>query len=161
MEILEIISSKLETAQHFLDDLLKNYERLDDTPRIEKANIIFENISSYLQIEQNLLLPYIEATGEHNDILARACAVQNRLDDELEKVVMVHVDEPDRQFYHGLHTIAHLLEAAKQVDHEAIFPWAHMYLSEVDHFTLLNHIKEQTAHETVGPLQWQKAMFRK
>jgi hypothetical protein len=159
MEIIEIISSKLETAQHFLDDLLKNYDRLEDTPRIEKANIIFENISSYLQIEQNLLFPFIKASKEHDDILARACVIQNRIDEELEKTVMVHVDEPDGQFYHGLQALSRLLDEAKRVDHEAIYPWSRVYLSETDHFSMLNHLKEETAHETVGPLKWQKTMF--
>jgi hypothetical protein len=159
MEILEIISSKLETAQYFLDDLLKNYERLEDTPRIEKANIIFENITSYLQIEQNLLFPFIKASREHDDILDRAQAIHDRIDEEMEKTVMVHVDEPDHQFYHGLGALARLLDEAKRVDHEAIFPWSRVYLSETDHISLLNHLKEQTAHETVGPLKWQKTMF--
>ncbi|HEY9745246.1 MAG TPA: hypothetical protein V6C99_03400 [Oculatellaceae cyanobacterium] len=160
MEVLEIISSKMEMAQHFLDDLLSNYDRLDDTARIDRANVVFDNITSYLQIEQNLLFPYIRKTGEHDDILEQALAVHDRIDEEMEKSVMVHVDEPDHQFYHGLDTIRGLLERAKRIDQEMIFPWARVYLSEEDHYALLNPLKEQTAHETVAPLAWQQAMFR-
>lgn len=160
MEILEVIRTKMDMAQHVLRDLIKTYPYIDDTARIEKANLAFDNVQSYLQIEQNLLFPYIRKTGEHDDILDRAQAIQDRIDELLEKAVMVHVDEPDNQFYYSLDALLGLMEQAERVDNEAIFPWARVYLTEADHYTLITRVKDETLHETVAPMAWQKTMFR-
>lgn len=160
MQVLDVINSKMEIAQRFLRDLVVNYDQLDDTARIERANIGLGNVQSYLQIEQNLLFPLIERTGEDTDILARACRIQNQMDDVLERSVMVHVDEPDHEFYHGMERLLNLLEQAAEVDREFIFPWAKEHLTEEEQFSMLTNLQEQTAQETLGSLEWQQAMFR-
>lgn len=153
MEILEIIQAKRSTAMRYLRDLLDNYGRLDDSDRMDKANMALDNISSYLQIQQNLLFPFIEKTGEHDDIMARSCEVQNRIDEVLEKAVMVHVDEPGNVFYHDMNVLFHLLEQAEQIDRDAIFPWARVYLTKQDDMTLLNQLRVETAHESQPKLR--------
>jgi hypothetical protein len=160
MEVLDIISSKLDVAQRVLRDLVSNYYSMDDTARIERANIVLDNVNSYLQIEQNILLPYIEGSEEHVDIFARVCEVQNKIDNLLEKAVMVHVDEPDHQFYYSMEALQKLLSQAEQADREALFPWVRTYLTDADQPRMLDHLKAQTAHETPGSLEWQHAMFR-
>jgi hypothetical protein len=160
MQVLDIISSKLDIAQRVLRDLVSNYYSMDDTARIERANLVLDNVNSYLQIEQNILLPYIEGAEGNADILARLCEVQNRIDALLEKAVMVHVDEPDHQFYYSMEALQDLLRQAEQVDREVLFPWVRTYLVDADQPRMLDHLKEQTAHETPGSLEWQHAMFR-
>jgi hypothetical protein len=151
MEVLELIHAKLALAHRVLKDLIAHYEGMEDATRVEKSNTILDELNSYLQIEENLLFPFIRRTGEHEDLIERAKTVHQQIDYVTEHMVMMHVDEPGGDFYNRLLTLDNLLAEAERIDREVLFPWAKAYLSEADQDYIANHLKDQMTHESIPP----------
>ncbi len=150
MEITSVLISKLDFAHRVLSELIRDYSKLDDTQRMEKANTIMDEIYSYLQIKENLLFPFIQETGLHNDLIARSAAVDQDIDRVIELSIMMHVDEPSGEFYHNMVTLRDLLEKARRVDGESIFAWIREYLGEEEQYYIASHLKNQMTHESIS-----------
>jgi len=149
MEILEVIHGKLNLARRVLHELIDNYKHLEDTPRLEKTTTIMDAINSYLQLEENLIFPYIRKTGEHDDLIDRAKSVHEQIENIIEHTINIHVDEPSGEYYDNLVRLLTLLEQAAKVDEDAIIPWARVYLSSTDQEYIARHLKEQMTHESL------------
>jgi hypothetical protein len=149
MEILNVIAAKLNLAERVLEDLTANYRHLDDATRLEKANTILDEINSYLQIEENLLFPFMQRNGEYDDLLAKARAVHEQIEDLTEYAIMMHVDEPSGEFWKNMVKLKDLIVLARRADEEMIFPWAKVYLSERDQYYIATNMKNQMTHESL------------
>lgn len=148
MDAVEFMHVKLKRGRHELNDLVEQYGQLRPMARLKKSNAAFDEIYSYLQIFQNLILPYIEQTGRHEDMLARMCDVQNRLDQLLERAVMMHVDEHGGEYYNDMVRLLALVDQALDIDERLILPWSQAYLTPADHQAIASRLKSQMTHES-------------
>lgn len=149
MDISDVIQTKLNYARRVLQELIDHYGRLDDTERMAKSNIFLDELNSYLQIKENMIFPLMQRSGEYDDLVARACAVHSEIDElKNERLVMIHVDEPDCSYYDILIRLAGLLEQSDKVDREAIYPWMRVYLSDEEKEYIMTHLKNQMVHES-------------
>lgn len=149
MEILDVISAKLNLAQRVARELVDNYKMMEDAERLEKANTILDQVNSYLQIEGNLIFPFIRKNGECDDLLERARNVHQEIETLTEHAIMMHVDEPSGEFYNDMRRLIDLLDVARKTDQQAIFPWANAYLSEEDQLYVASKMKNQMTHESL------------
>lgn len=148
MEVLDVLVDKRDLARLVLEDLISHYMQLDDTVRLEKANTILDSVNSYLQVEENLFFPFMQRTGEHDDLIARIKSVHDKIDEVAEHAIMMHVDEPSGEFYHELVNLVKLLELAKRNDEEVLFPWCQVYLTDADRYFIMTHLKNQMVQES-------------
>ena len=149
MEVLDLIAAKRNLARRVLDEFITGYMAIDDTERLEKSNTILDEVNSYLQIEGNLIFPFIRKRGGYDEVIDRARAVHSKIEDVTEHAIMMHVDEPSGEYFNDMARLAEYLDQAKKVDEETIFPWARKYLSDADQLLIAKHLKEQMAHESL------------
>jgi hypothetical protein len=149
MEILDVIAAKRNLAQRVLQDLLQNYKNMDDTQRLEKANTILDEINSYLQIEENLLFPFIQKGEQSNHLLEKMLHAHGQIEYVMEHTIMMHVDEPSGEFWQGMARLSDLIYQARQADEETVFPWCEAHLSEADQYYIAINMKNQMTHESL------------
>lgn len=148
-EVMELLHAKLNIARQVLADLVRNYQDLNDDERLEKSDLVFGNVNSYVQIQGNLIFPLMTRTGEHDDLVQRSRTIHERIDALMEHAIMMHVDEPGFEYYDNLVRLQGLLDLMAKTDSETVFPWAETYLSEDEHYELIQHLNEQTRHESI------------
>lgn len=149
MDILEFMESKLDRARRTLAKFIAEYDRMEDSDRMGRSTAILDEVNSYLQIEENLLFPFIRKTGKHEDLIARSRETHSEINDIIEHTIHMHVDEAGGEFYDNLVRLSRALDNAHRVDQEAILPWAKVYLKEEDHEYIASHLKEQMVHESL------------
>lgn len=148
-EVIELLRVKLGIARRVLADLVGNYQRLNDDQRMEKSNIVLDQVNSYMQIEQNLLFPLMARTGDYRNVMERTRDIHDRIDSIVEKATMMHVDEPSFEYYDDMARLLGLLDALAENDNRGIFPWANAHLTDEDSYTLITRLKDETAHESL------------
>lgn len=149
MEILDVISAKLNLARRVAKDLVDNYKAMEDAERLEKANTILDQVNSYLQIEENLIFPFIRRQGECDDLMQRARDVHAEIEKLTEHAIMMHVDEPSGEFFNDMRRLVDLLDLAEKTDRQTVFPWAEAYLTPDDQVYIATKMKNQMAHESL------------
>jgi hypothetical protein len=148
-EVMELLRAKLGIARRVLADLVQHYQQLNDDQRLEKSNIVLDQINSYMQIEQNLLFPLMARTGDYRHVMERTRDIHGRIDAIIEKATMMHVDEPSFEYYDDMARLLGLLDALADNDNRGIFPWAAAHLTDEDSYHLITHLKDETAHESL------------
>jgi hypothetical protein len=149
MEVLELMHAKLSMARRVLKDFIRHYEGMEDAPRLEKSNLIMDEVNSYLKIEENLVFPFIRRTGRHQDIIDRVRAVHEQIEYVTEHAIMIHVDEPGGEYYNFMVQLDNLLDLAAKLDEELVYPWARVHLSNEDQLYIATHLKGQMTHESL------------
>jgi hypothetical protein len=149
MEILQVISAKLHLARRVVQDLTDNFKRLEDAERLEKSNTILDEVNSYLQIEENLIIPLMRRKGNYDDLIERIQTVHAEIDKLTEHAIMMHVDEPSGEYWKDMARLADLLDLADRTDHEVLFPWARVYLTEEDQYHIATNMKNQMVEESL------------
>lgn len=150
MQILDFVSDKLNFAMSVLDDLIANYDGMEDAERMEKSNTIFDNLRSYLRIEENLLMPCLERRkNEYTDLLEPIHLVHERINYVLEHAIMIHVDEPNHEYYNRMVQLRKLMEDARRNDQERLFPWLNQYLSESERNDIARQFNTQMNQESL------------
>ena len=149
MELLQVLAAKRNLARRVIQDLMENYQKLNDDQRLEKSSTILDEVNSYLQIEQNLFFPYIHKTGEHEDLIARMLALHERIEEVSEHAIMMHVDEPHGEYYYQVVNLGSLLDLAQRNDEEILFPWVEAYLTEDEQYYIASHMKNEMMHESL------------
>ena len=149
MEVLDIIAAKRNLARRVQQDLVNNFKSLEDAERLEKSNLILDEVNSYLQIKENLLFPFIERQNKYEDMIARICAVHSDIEALTEHAIMMHVDEPSGEYWKDMIKLGDLLDRAQKTDEELLFPWAKAHLSDEDQYYIATHLKEQMTHESL------------
>ena len=148
-EVMELLRAKLSIARRVLADLVQHYQQLDDDQRLEKSNIVLDQVNSYLQIERNLIFPMMEKTGSYQHVMDRTCDIHGRIEGIIERATMMHVDEPSFEYYDDMAGLLGLLDALADNDNRGIFAWANAHLTEEDSYYLITHLKDETAHESL------------
>lgn len=149
MEVLDVVSAKLHLAQRVLKDLVDNFKKLEDAERLEKSNTILDEVNSYLQIEENLFIPFMRQKGNFDDLIERIQVVHEELDNLTEHAIMMHVDEPSGEYWKDMARLANVLDRADRMDQEVLFPWARVYLTEEDQYHIATNLKNQMVEESL------------
>jgi hypothetical protein len=149
MEVLEIIAAKRNLARRVQQDLVDNFRKMEDAQRLEKSNTILDEVNSYLQIEENLIFPFIRRQGRQEDLIERVRLIHQEIETLTEHAIMMHVDEPSGEYWKDMIALGELLDRAKQADEDILFPWAKAYLSDEDQYYIATHLKEQMTHESL------------
>lgn len=115
-----LLREQLETQHQILDEqfdfLLKNYTTLDDTVRIKTSKQIFDLIRRLIQMDIDVIYP--QATDIPNltvnipDIKQR----HQKIEDHIEKILMIHVDEPEDMYINEMICLRELLTPLESED---------------------------------------------
>lgn len=149
MDITSVLNAKLDFARWVLNELIQDYSKLDDTQRLEKSNTILDEVTSYLQIKENLLFPFIQKKGLYDDLITHSAAVDQDIDRIIELSIMMHVDEPSGEYYHNMVILRDLLERVQRVDERSVFAWIREYLTDEERHYVISHLKNQMTHESL------------
>ncbi len=147
-DIINLVQSKINGAQDMLDDLIHNYADVPDTKRLDTTNLVMNQVHSYIHIVANLLLPRVDANGRNGDIVARNRTIIDDIEQLSEHMLMMHVDEPDNEFFNDLKKLADRLARAKRTVVDTIVPWAESNLTEEESQALMTQVGDQMSHET-------------
>jgi hypothetical protein len=148
-EIRDLLQRKLDIAREQLNGLIQEYMNLNDDARLEKTNFAFDQITSYIQIERNLLFPVIHKRERGNDLIDPSIAIHEDMNQIMERAVMLHVDEPDFTFYDNLTGLLALLNKLADLDQQSVWPWLEKNLTEEDTATIIPRLQDQTIHESL------------
>lgn len=149
MEALDLLHAKLNVARRVLKNFIDNYQGMEDSERSDQARTVLDEVTSYLQIKENLIFPYIRREGEHSDLLERNRAVDEQIEYIIEHAIHMHVDEAGGEFYNRLVQLDNVLDLAIKTDQDTILPWAKVHLSDKDQLYIATHLKSQMVHESL------------
>lgn len=149
MQVLHVLHGKINLARLVLRELINEYQRLDDTQRLEKSNTIMDEVNSYLQIKENLIFPFIRHKGNYDDLIQHSAAIDAEVERISELSIMMHVDEPSGEYYHNMVLLLGLLDKLERVDSESIFQWLKEYMAPEEEHYILTHLKNQMIQESL------------
>lgn len=151
MEVLDLmLTAKLNLASRLLDDWLERYHVMDNTERLELSETILDETRSYLQIEENLILPFMEKEGGNEELIHRVRVLHRRIEDLIGHAVMVHIDEPGNEYFYRMERMRGLLAEILKTNEETIFPWMRTTLTEADQRLIAARLKNQVGYESSG-----------
>ncbi len=152
MEVIDFVKSKLNFAILVLDDFIIRYGEMGDDERLEKSDTIFDNVRTYLRVEENMLLPALRRQETlYQDIIEEVHLVHEQINYVLEHTIMIHVDEPQHEYYNRMVQLRALLGKATELDHTRLFPWLDQYLDATERSQMGSKLDVQTTHESMPP----------
>lgn len=149
MQVLDFLHGKLARARKVLRELIDHYEGMENSERMGKSTTIMDAINSYLQIKENLILPYMINAGQYRDLVEKVCAVHGDIENITERSIMIHVDEHGGDFYNNMVRLDALLAEAERTDKEILFPWCEVHLKEEDQRYIAEHLADQMTQESL------------
>ena len=150
MQILEFLNAKLNYASQLLDELILQYDALNDDGRLAKSNIILDNLRSYRRIKYNLLMPYLHAKRDlYEDIIAGDQEIHEMFEFIDEHAIQIHVDEPNHEYYDRMVQLREIVQRADRYDKTRLYPWFEQYLTEEDQQAITSQLDKQMNDETL------------
>lgn len=148
MNVLEFMSEKGAHATRELQELVASYDLLENQTLIQKSSEAFDHLRSYLQIEENLVLPMLKNLTGLAYPLQYAKTVFDEMEYIMEHGIMMHVDEPSLEYKHHLVDLLELLKQYRGYEEQEVLPLARAQFSPEVMASLQEHLYAQTNHES-------------
>ncbi|PWU00400.1 MAG: hypothetical protein C5B53_04120 [Candidatus Melainabacteria bacterium] len=82
-----------------LRELVKNLPDKNREEVFDEVKLICDKLRGYFKKQSSLLLDELENKGEYSGLIKKTKKTHDRLFDDLENLVMIHVDEPGYRSY--------------------------------------------------------------
>jgi len=121
-QLLEVFDVKNNQLLPMLEDLIHRYPQINDPERMDLAKKILNTINQLMEWEESFFCENDDIRAVIPSPLAELHRSQERLSEVVEKMIMVHVDEPDATFLDALKDLHRLLEEHYQVIRGSFIP---------------------------------------
>jgi hypothetical protein len=151
-QVSEYLETRLSMVQKELLSLVQGYQEFNDDVRMEKSKSVFYQIESYLQLKKVVILPLVQTDQSQNALFVSSIATKE-LEDGIGKLIenttMLHVDEPDLEFYNNLCALQERVNTMREQDQKNILPWLETHLSMEQAASLMPRLKENAMQDAL------------
>lgn len=116
MQLSEHLKIQYTFLNEQLDYLLKNYTTLDDTIRIETSKRIFDLLRRVIQTDVNVIYPRATTVNSLSSVVPRGKHRHQMIEDQIEKILMIHVDEPEDMYINEMITLRDMVSTFEAED---------------------------------------------
>jgi hypothetical protein len=126
---------------------IADYEHLHDEERFNQISEVLDLLNHSMELKLNTVFPMIRKNPDFQTDLRDSMHRYDDLKDVMEKMVMIHVDEPHKQFKERAEQMLALVEEQTRLEENSMFPRMEEHLSSEERMTLektVNHPIPQT-----------------
>lgn len=136
MPLLNLICQDNLTIEAELDRFIADYDTMPDEKRIKSISAILELLHHALDNKLNHLLPVAESKPTLAEIVAESDTHYEAIENVMEKMINIHVDEPDNQFKELSIELRALFHQQFYLEQETLLPRLEPLLTLEEHVTL-------------------------
>lgn len=150
MDIFDYLNERRAHCIRILRRMVDHYDKMENVKHIDQSHHAFDELMTYLKVEENLLYPKIIAKPQLKEALTYTHNLHGEMENILEKSVMIHVDEPSYEYRNNMEQLLVLLEKEDRYDRAELYPKAREVLTEKDYEDIDEHLGSAQDHVTTS-----------
>jgi hypothetical protein len=152
MRLTSFLNELLQTANQKLGKMIDTFDAQSNVKLIEESRQIFDDIRLYVKIKENQIFPRIRHIEGYDQRMAEASEIHENIFYMMEKLVMIHVDEPYHEYREKLEFLKGYIDELTVYDQNTVFPMVRDLLSDEECDDIIEGIRGEQTHEARASL---------
>lgn len=149
MELIQYLKNLVEKTNEKLGRIIAKHDDMTNIKRIDESRQVFDDLELYLQLKHNQIFPRLETVkidATSRQQVEESLEIDNNIEYMLEKLVMIHVDDPYHEYRQKLEKLKEYVDMVEAFDKTNLYPLIRSNLTDLECDDVVNHIRDEQLH---------------